>query len=211
MTTTDEAAAMPQVAPACRSSPLIEKLCAWRVRIGLLMVIAVVAQAILWRERPLDLLNPGNAAVRIALAFAAIGLGMLLRIAALGQLRKNESLAQTGIYSLCRHPLYLGSAILYVGFAILMNDPTWDWWWLGLPYLVIFFSAAAIREERFLAQKFGEEFQAYRARTPAFVPLGHYNKGTFSLSRAMKKGGLQLILVVLVLLAGVQTMSRVLT
>ncbi len=38
--------------------------------------------------------------------------------AATGTLKKNEELATAGIYSICRHPLYLGSVLIAVGFGV---------------------------------------------------------------------------------------------
>jgi protein-S-isoprenylcysteine O-methyltransferase Ste14 len=94
--------------------------------------------------------------------------GLVLRGLAAGHLEKNVRLATSGPYALCRNPLYLGSFLLAVGFAVAgCNLP------LGIA-LVAGFALVYVpvmrREETFLRQKFGNEFESYAARTPLFVP-----------------------------------------
>ncbi len=175
----------------------------WRITVGLVVLGGCVVEGLISRESPLDLLHPTPLAIG---SLVLILLGAAIRIWALGTIQKNRVLAMTGVYSLCRHPLYVGSTLLYLGFALLMNDA--EFLYLGLPYIVLFFGAAAFSEEHYLKAKFGEEFETYRHMVPGFVPLGRWQKGEFSLSRAMSKGGLQLIVVVLVLLAGIAFMAR---
>lgn len=184
-------------------SRLVSWLNQWRVTAGIVMMVIVVGKSIYFKEAPHDLLNP-TPLVWGALAMVFLGAG--IRIAALGTLSKNQVLAQTGIYSLARHPLYIGSAVLYTGFALLMNSPIYLY--LGLPYVVLFFSAAALSEEQFLRGKFGAEFEAYRTSVPGFIPLGQWAPGEFSIAKAMKKGGAQLIFVVFALLAGIELMAK---
>lgn len=188
-----------------RNSPVLEFLCRWRVKFGVLLAGGVIIEGLIEREPPLYVSRPSPL---LFVGLSCILVGALIRLAALGTLRKNEQLATTGIYSIVRHPLYLGSSILFVGFATLMNDDHGEWWYLGLPYLAIFFSAAAIREERFLRSKFGAEFDAYKSSTPAILPLGRFRPGAFSMQRAMQKGGYQLIATVVIMLAGIEFMAH---
>src|SRR5882672_9355171 len=44
--------------------------------------------------------------------------GLLIRALASGHVRKNESLATSGPYAYTRNPLYLGSLLIGVGFAL---------------------------------------------------------------------------------------------
>ena len=128
----------------------------------------------------------------------------------LGTIRKNESLATKGIYSRCRHPLYFGSALLFVGLGVILNDARYEFWYLGIPYLLLFYTAAVRKEERFLRSKFGPEFDAYKATTPAFFPLGQYVPGQFSIARAFQKGGTQLLVSVMLMLVAMQAMVYIL-
>lgn len=178
-------------------------LCRWRVRVGFLLIVGVVAESIVMRETPLDM---RKFTPLLGGAFALIALGTLVRLIAVGTLFKNTQLSTKGIYSLCRHPLYFGSTLLFIGLGLILHDSGWEYWYLGLPYVAFFFGAAAWKEERFLRDKFGAAFDAYKAATPAFLPLGKWRAGEFSWGRAMKRGGVGLIACVVLMLAGMQVM-----
>ena len=51
--------------------------------------------------------------------------GLVIRALASGQLQKNEQLATAGPYAYTRNPLYLGSLILAIGFALASRS-----WWI---------------------------------------------------------------------------------
>ena len=104
----------------------------------------------------------------IAIGAAVAALGLLVRAAASGELRKNQELATSGIYSRTRNPLYLGSAILAVGFIIAGHSL-----WAGLLvalYFSAFYYAVMRNEEDDLRAKFGVAFQQYSSSVPLFFP-----------------------------------------
>jgi protein-S-isoprenylcysteine O-methyltransferase Ste14 len=71
------------------------------------------------------------------------------------------SLITTGAYRLSRNPMYTGLAIAYVGGALLAG--TW-WPMVFWPVAVALITWLVIRpEERYLAQRFGDRYAAYRA------------------------------------------------
>ena len=78
-----------------------------------------------------------------------------------------------GAYSVVRHPLYLGNTLVAVGLALF--TATWF-----LPTIVVLTSLLyheriCIREELFLEQRFGDQFDAWVRQVPALVPsFGHY-------------------------------------
>jgi protein-S-isoprenylcysteine O-methyltransferase Ste14 len=93
--------------------------------------------------------------------------GLLIRALASGHVRKNEALATSGPYAHTRNPLYLGSLLIGVGFAIAARS-----WWVGVALVVMFFAIylPVIRdEEAFLRQKF-PEFEEYARRVPRMFP-----------------------------------------
>src|SRR5579864_3865432 len=104
--------------------------------------------------------------------FLAIGAvlivpGILIRALASGHVRKNEALATTGPYAYTRNPLYLGSLLIGVGFAVAARS-----WWVGAGLVVMFFAiyVPVIRDEEiFLRQKF-PEFEEYARRVPRMFP-----------------------------------------
>jgi protein-S-isoprenylcysteine O-methyltransferase Ste14 len=93
--------------------------------------------------------------------------GLLVRALASGHVRKNEALATSGPYAYTRNPLYLGSLLIGLGFAVTARS-----WWVGLALALMFFAIylPVIRnEETFLRRKFSE-FDEYARRVPRMFP-----------------------------------------
>lgn len=98
--------------------------------------------------------------------------GLLLDGAAAGYFRRlgtavepwkpSTVLATDGLYRFSRNPIYLGFAITYVGLAIAMDSVLTLL--LLVPCLFIVDRFVIQREERYLAAKFGADYEAYRAR-----------------------------------------------
>jgi phospholipid methyltransferase len=106
--------------------------------------------------------------------------GLALRALASGHVQKNEQLATTGPYAYTRNPLYLGSLILAVGFAISARN-----YWIGTLLILMFLAIylPVIRgEEEYLRERF-PEFAEYARQVPRLLPrlnsYGH-NPGSFS-------------------------------
>lgn len=137
-----------------------------RRRVTLTIVLMGIAAALdVLLGPPRDLLRAGG--VEVIVSAIAILAGLALRSWAAGTIRKWERLATTGPYAFVRHPLYLGSILLTLGFIGLMRLPL-------LCLLVLLPLAAsywlAIRqEEATLARRF-PEWAAYARRVGGFVP-----------------------------------------
>src|SRR5271168_2418557 len=129
---------MTEAGPA-RTSPAWSRI-ARRIRVPLGFLFAAFY---LWRARP-DWLSLG-------LGGAAVALGVFLRAMASGHVEKNQQLATTGPYAYSRNPLYLGSIIIAIGFAIASRDV-----WVAIG-IVVFFAIIYVpvirSEEAFLHQR----------------------------------------------------------
>jgi len=93
--------------------------------------------------------------------------GILLRALASGHVKKNEELTTAGPYAYTRNPLYLGSLIIALGFAIAARNL-----WVLFIMAVMFFAIylPVIRsEEEFLRRAFAE-FAAYAKNVPRLFP-----------------------------------------
>jgi hypothetical protein len=86
--------------------------------------------------------------------------GELVRVWASGHLEKSREVTRSGPYRWVRHPLYLGSAIIGVGFMIAARNV----WVFALvsAYLVATLLAAMRGEEAHLDDKFDGAYAAYR-------------------------------------------------
>lgn len=113
------------------------------------------------------------------LCFALALAGLAVRVAVIGYAaggtsgrNTGEQIAATlntrGMYSLMRHPLYLGNYLMWLGAALLPRV----WWCAVIVSLVfwLYYERIMYAEEEFLRGKFGEVWLAWAARTPAFVP-----------------------------------------
>src|SRR6202034_1345500 len=103
----------------------------------------------------------------LAVGAIVVAPGLLIRALASGHVRKNESLATSGPYAYTRNPLYLGSLLMGVGFALAARS-----WWVGVALVVMFLAIyvpVIHDEEAFLRTKF-PEFDEYARRVPRMVP-----------------------------------------
>ena len=99
-----------------------------------------------------------------------------------------ESLNTTGIYSLVRHPLYVGNYFMWIGivlytfnfsFVVLISLAFW-----------LYYERIMFAEERFLEKKFGQSYLDWSLTTPAFIPcFKNYQKNQipFSIKSVLRR------------------------
>lgn len=127
----------------------------WRVPLGFAMAIALV-----FLSQPTPRFLLGGACVALA--------GLLLRGCAAGYLEKGRALATQGPYCYTRNPLYLGSLIMGLGFAVAAAS-----WVLGAAFLIFFvliYVPVMRREEGELRRHYAGGFEEYAASVPLFFP-----------------------------------------
>lgn len=106
-------------------------------------------------------------------------LGLLVRIATVGFVAHGSSgrgtrsmqadtFNTTGMYSIVRHPLYLGNFLVALG--ILLYDGTWYTVAIGTLVYWLYYERIMLAEETLLAKTHGDVFRNWAAATPAFVP-----------------------------------------
>ncbi len=79
-----------------------------------------------------------------------------------------DTLTTTGVYSVVRHPLYLGNYLILLGMACWPHL-----WWLVLLtscLFALYYERIMLAEEAFLRDRFGNAFESWAAATPAFIP-----------------------------------------
>lgn len=127
-----------------------------RIRVPLGFVFAAVY---IWLARP-EWWSIGAGAV------VALG-GVWIRAIASGHVKKNEELTTTGPYAYTRNPLYLGSVVIALGFALAARSL-----WIGLVLVVLFLAIylpVIKSEEQYLRGRF-PEFDDYCSKVPRLIP-----------------------------------------
>jgi len=95
-------------------------------------------------------------------------LGLTVRMWAAGVLVKGGGLCTDGPYGLVRHPLYLGSILAALGFAVMMHT---IWAWLVvMPVFVALYGWQVSLEECQLRRQYGEAHQEWARRVPLLFP-----------------------------------------
>lgn len=79
-----------------------------------------------------------------------------------------EHLVTTGIYSMCRNPLYLGNIFLLLGFGLFADSLLFML--VFFPLFLFVYYAIMKAEEAFLLNKFGSEFAQYRSNINMLIP-----------------------------------------
>jgi len=92
-----------------------------------------------------------------------------------------ESLNVSGIYSIVRHPLYLGNYLMWAGILVF----TFNIYFIIIASLLfwLYYERIMFAEERFLEKKFGNEYLDWSKKVPAFLPaFGKFKKATVPFS-----------------------------
>jgi protein-S-isoprenylcysteine O-methyltransferase Ste14 len=129
---------------------------AWTDRVGFL---TIDGDAIRWAG--VALVAAGGA-LRIAPVYV---LGH--RFSGLAAIQPNHTLVTGGLYGMIRHPSYLGLLIMALGWALAFRSIIGIL--LALSYILPI-HARMNAEEALLQSQFGEEYDAYRARTSRLIP-----------------------------------------
>lgn len=119
--------------------------------------------------------NSGGVVRYVSLVFTAFGV-IVIRAAFkeynfsafIGTNRTDsDALNANGILAKVRHPIYLGTILLVIGFFLFIpNLPTL----ISAMCIFLYLPIGIYFEERKLISEFGEEYIAYKKRVPAIIP-----------------------------------------
>ncbi len=111
-----------------------------------------------------------------------------------------ETLNTSGTYSVVRNPLYLGSFLMWLGIALVVQV-----WWVAVIYVFLFwicYERIMFAEEEYLRRAFGESYLEWAKRTPVFLPrLRNYRSPDlpFSARQILRRESNSLFAVILVM------------
>ena len=124
--------------------------------------------------------------------------GFLIRVNTVGYSSQNTSGRNTkeqvadalntrGLYSIVRHPLYLGNFFMWFGIAMFTSA---IWFMVCFCLLFwIYYERIMFAEEEYLRKKFGEPYLKWAENTPLFIPQFTKWKrpqGSFDYSKVLK-------------------------
>jgi protein-S-isoprenylcysteine O-methyltransferase Ste14 len=83
-------------------------------------------------------------------------------------IKQGHDLITSGPYALVRHPIYTGLLVAFIGSAMARGE------WRGVLAVVVAWAALWRKlrlEQRWMAERFGQQYEAYSRRVPALVPF----------------------------------------
>ena len=83
-----------------------------------------------------------------------------------GSLEEPEALVTTGLHAVSRNPIYLGFTATHLGLAGATRN---GWMLVTCPISAALVHRCVLREERWLRERFGDGYDAYRARVPRYL------------------------------------------
>jgi len=138
------------------------------ILIGIIVLYLTNRQAIIF--------NP-----TVELIFLGVSLlGEAIRVYTVGYAPKNTSgrntsagqiadeLNTTGIYSLVRHPLYIGNFFMWLGPVLFVRTPVFFVFFVLIYWL--YYERIMFAEEQFLRNKFGEAYDKYSEKIRSVIP-----------------------------------------
>ena len=152
-----------------------EWLFRWRSYLPVLLLVLVLG-VLIHAAQPGDAM--GGELWRAACALVGVA-GVVLRAHTVGTTARRTSgrntrkqvadaLNTTGMYSVVRHPLYVGNFLMWMSVALFPGV-----WWLAVIVALVFwvyYERIMYAEEEFLRARFGEQFLHWASTTPAFIP-----------------------------------------
>ena len=154
---------------------------------GQLPVVILVVQLVLYYLQAHDNQLPTDDAVMPASAafqwnlicLAVVLIGQFVRCMVIGYTPRNTSgrntkkqvadvVNSTGIYSVVRHPLYLGNFFMWLGVAMISQNIAF----VAIFVLVfwLFYERIMYAEEQFLTRTHGDAYSSWASSVPAFIP-----------------------------------------
>jgi protein-S-isoprenylcysteine O-methyltransferase Ste14 len=84
-----------------------------------------------------------------------------------GEERKKPAVIRRGVFSVMRHPIYLGEILLYLGLLMLSISLAAAAVWVCAIAFLYYISRY---EEKLLVERFGREYEQYMREVPMWIP-----------------------------------------
>jgi protein-S-isoprenylcysteine O-methyltransferase Ste14 len=109
--------------------------------------------------------------IRISLAiFILIIAGYLAKkglTAVFAEVREKPIVIRNGVFSVVRHPIYLGAILFYLSLLAVFFSTVALFVWV---VIILFYIYLCKHEEKLLIEKFGSDYEQYKLETPMLLP-----------------------------------------
>ena len=148
----------------------------WRSYLPLLMIFLIICAIF---TKPMGPREEGQEILIEMAGLLVSFLGLTIRALVVGFKPRRTSggntteqvadvLNTSGLYSIVRHPLYLGNYIIWLGISFIFQS--WQITFLVSLIFCLYYERIAFAEEEFLRNRFGDEYLSWASVTPAFIP-----------------------------------------
>jgi len=93
--------------------------------------------------------------------------GVILTSLRVAETHRAERIVTSGVYSIVRHPQYLGGILAHIGFSFLLSGL---YSFLITPLVIVLVYFISWKEEKELSKEFGQEYEDYRRKVPMLIP-----------------------------------------
>ena len=83
-----------------------------------------------------------------------------------GEIREEPGVIRKGVFGIVRHPIYLGSILLYLGLLTLTFSIIATIIWF---FIIAFYCFLSKHEEKLLFEKFGKDYEEYMREVPMLI------------------------------------------
>jgi len=84
-----------------------------------------------------------------------------------GEVRQEPGVIRDGVFSIVRHPIYLGAILVYLGLLVFSFSIAAAIIWV---VIIGFYTFLCRHEERLLTAKFGNDYTTYMCEVPMLLP-----------------------------------------
>lgn len=85
-----------------------------------------------------------------------------------GEVREKPEVITKSVFSVVRHPIYLGSVLVYLGWTLITGSLASLGLWV---IILLFYYFISQYEERLLIRHFGDAYREYQKRVPMLIPF----------------------------------------
>ncbi len=122
--------------------------------------------------------SPGLENAKDVIALLIAGLGLVVRGSVIGfaYIKRGgvdkkvyaENLVTSGIFGICRNPLYVGNILICIGIFLMHGNP--GVMIAGIGFYLFIYQCIVLAEETYLRNKFGAGYAAYARDVPRWLP-----------------------------------------